>query len=515
MIKHCYFLKLRFFVTVFTVSFFYNIIFAQNQSGAIWVWSDYCGLDFRDTSNVVPFYGMTFNNPSSSNCISSPDGQLLFTSDTRRIKDRYNQYILNWDSIGTTTGVNRAIFFRSTIDTSLVHFFNLRQSINPYWVKIKNIYPISYQIDSSIIEVSNYFSSSYPYSVNHGIRSLMVDAVQHGNGRDWWIVAKMNQNYVDGSDSFVVFSLYNDSIFISNYQEVGPRLTGSFELDISNDGDKICLMQVDTFKIYEYDFDRCSGIISNPVEVYNEHSWRNNNNAPLGLSYSRSSNFIYANINNLSASGCTDTIYQINPRTTIDSLKSIIIWYDTANVIGDSAGIYSIKLANDGNIYFNYSKGFSSATGNQPILSYIGVIKNADMPYPYCTVEPLGVYLGAQCQANTNNLLPSVPNYNLGPMIGSPCDTLSLTSTGQWLSPGAQVKVYPNPANDKINITWLVQGGYTWALKSLAGSTLSFGTQQVGNATISTATLPVGMYFLEVHSAKESKVEKVIILSEK
>jgi len=286
-------------------------------------------------------------------------------------------------------------------------------------------------------------------------------------------------------------------------------------LDISNDGDKICLMQVDTFKIYEYDFDRCSGIISNPVEVYNEHSWRNNNNAPLGLSYSRSSNFIYANINNLSASGCTDTIYQINPRTTIDSLKSIIIWYDTANVIGDSAGIYSIKLANDGNIYFNYSKGFSSATGNQPILSYIGVIKNADMPYPYCTVEPLGVYLGAQCQANTNNLLPSVPNYNLGPMIGSPCDTLSLTSTGQWLSPGAQVKVYPNPANDKINITWLVQGGYTWALKSLAGSTLSFGTQQVGNATISTATLPVGMYFLEVHSAKESKVEKVIILSEK
>jgi hypothetical protein len=137
------------------------------------------------------------------------------------------------------------------------------------------------------------------------------------------------------------------------------------------------------------------------------------------------------------------------------------------------------------------------------------------MPYPYCTVEPMGVYLGAQCQANANNLLPSFPNYNLGPMIGSPCDTLSLTSTGQWLSQVAQVKVYPNPANDKINITWPVQGGFTWALKTIAGVTLNSGTQQAGNATISTATLPVGMYFLEVHSAKESKVEKVIILSEK
>jgi hypothetical protein len=97
-------------------------------------------------------------------------------------------------------------------------------------------------------------------------------------------------------------------------------------------------------------------------------------------------------------------------------------------------------------------------------------------------------------------------------MIGSPCDTLNITSTGQWLSPAAQVKVYPNPANDKINITWLVQGGYTWALKSLAGSTLSFGTQLAGNATISTAHLPEGMYFLELHSAKEHKVEKVIVV---
>jgi hypothetical protein len=41
---------------------------------------------------------------------------------------------------------------------------------------------------------------------------------------------------------------------------------------------------------------------------------------------------------------------------------------------------------------------------------------------------------------------------------------------------------------------------------------LSSGTQQVGNATISTGALPVGMYFLEVHSAKEHKVEKVIIV---
>jgi hypothetical protein len=74
------------------------------------------------------------------------------------------------------------------------------------------------------------------------------------------------------------------------------------------------------------------------------------------------------------------------------------------------------------------------------------------------------------------------------------------------------VRIFPNPASDKLNISWPVQGGYTWALKSIAGVTLNSGTQQVGNATISTAHLPEGMYFLEVHSAKEMKVEKVVVL---
>jgi len=104
----------------------------------------------------------------------------------------------------------------------------------------------------------------------------------------------------------------------------------------------------------------------------------------------------------------------------------------------------------------------------------------------------------------------NIVNFDLGAWVGSPCDTLTTTAITE---PEGIIKlrIFPNPTNDKLNISWPVQGGYSWALKSLAGSTLMSGTQQTGNATISTATLPVGMYFLEVHSAKEHKVEKVII----
>jgi hypothetical protein len=111
----------------------------------------------------------------------------------------------------------------------------------------------------------------------------------------------------------------------------------------------------------------------------------------------------------------------------------------------------------------------------------------------------------------SNGTTPVRYNTQLGVWVGSPCDP-NVTGEAPSKDLNSKLKVYPNPTNDKFNISWPVQGGYTWVLKSLAGSSLSSGTQQTGNATISTAHLPEGMYFLEVHSAKESKVEKVIVL---
>jgi hypothetical protein len=134
---------------------------------------------------------------------------------------------------------------------------------------------------------------------------------------------------------------------------------------------------------------------------------------------------------------------------------------------------------------------------------------NPNLLWPGCYYDTFAVRTHGK--GNKGDLMNLV-NYDLGAWSGSPCDTLITTGTGQWLSPAAQVKVFPIPANDKINISWPVQGGYSWVLKSLAGSTLSSGAQLAGNATISTANLPEGMYFLEVHSAKESKVEKVVVL---
>jgi len=506
-------LKIGLLLICITGLFGFTQIKAQNLSGRIWIFPDSCGVDFRDTNNVTAFYGTNLSSRSSGAAISTDNGNLIFYSDGVRVKDERNQYISNFDSMSLISAPTKTFFFQNSTDSNLINMFTMKgpssDYVHKYYLKRDN--PISAFLDSSGTEVININPFTSNYNANHGIRSWMLDAVRHGNGRDWWIIANLGSAYVF-ADSFAFFLLTDDTLLLHHYIDTGKPVRIGGELDISEDGSKLCLSSIDSNKVFEWDLDRCDGTLSNFNEVYkaNFYSWVSPSNFSAhlyGLSYSRSKNYIY---------GCTaDTVYQFNPRATVDSLKCMVIWYDTNHVyaLADTTQMRSLELAEDGNIYIGYQRlSLNTFFGYQPMASYLGVIKNADYAYPTCYVNPHGVFLGTQCQCAVQGTLPSVPNYNLGPLIGSPCDTLTTTSTGQWLSPGAQVKVFPNPASDKLNISWPVQGGYMWALKSLAGSTLSSGSQQSGNATISTATLPVGMYFLEVHSAKESKVEKVIVL---
>ena len=137
------FLKTILFTIIAGCFFSFSPVKAQNLdlSGRIWFFSDSCGIDFRDTNNVIPYFGNTFTNQSPSSAISSPDGQLVFYSDNRRIKDRHHQYILGRDSIGFNSGeFSKCFFFRGTTDTTVYHFISKINSGSSYLTveKIKN-----------------------------------------------------------------------------------------------------------------------------------------------------------------------------------------------------------------------------------------------------------------------------------------------------------------------------------------------------------------------------------------
>jgi hypothetical protein len=106
-------LKLCFLLTCITGLFASTQINAQNidLSGRIWIYSDSCGIDFRDTNNVVPYTNIRLISPASFATVSTPDGTLAFYTDNQKIMDGNNQFVLNYDSNSTGNGYRKGFFF--------------------------------------------------------------------------------------------------------------------------------------------------------------------------------------------------------------------------------------------------------------------------------------------------------------------------------------------------------------------------------------------------------------------
>jgi hypothetical protein len=360
-------------------------------------------------------------------------------------------------------------------------------------------------------------SFSIPSDSAPGYRFANPVLVRQGDGTGWWMILH-NCAVYDSSNTWQLWAFENDTLTGPTYQLIGERYWREFncaDLSFNSAGTKFASASL-TGILELYDFDRCTGQLSNPIilsprgtiQVSFPDSMINEHGQYFGCAFSSSGRFLYAN--------SRDTVWQFDLEADNISASSTVLWYDTLNI--DSLNLGTMELGPDGRIYIGACDVFNRCTGqigpnynfNPPnqYNSWLAVVNFPDSVGAGCDFKRHGLYLGGR---GASGGLPRTYNTQLGVWVGSPCDP---NTTGEVPSKDQNVKlkVYPKPANDKINISWPVQGGYTWALKTIAGVILSSGTQQTGNATISTAHLPVGMYFLEVHSAKESKVEKVLVV---
>ena len=99
--------------------------------------------------------------------------------------------------------------------------------------------------------------------------------------------------------------------------------------------------------------------------------------------------------------------------------------------------------------------------------------------------------------------LPSFPNYRLGRLEGSPCDTLNLVNTQENPAPKEAIQLFPNPTDGVITLEgldFLQMDGqlviYNQIGQQVATFVLQKG-QQVHNFTLPD-DLPNGIYFYSV-----------------
>ncbi|MEI6408025.1 MAG: PKD domain-containing protein [Bacteroidota bacterium] len=221
--------------------------------------------------------------------------------------------------------------------------------------------------------------------------------VKHANGRDWWmIVNKINTNifYRVLVSPLGAKIIGTQVIGIPIYDGVGQSL-------FSPDGTHFCsfndISQTDGSYLDIYNFDRCTGLLSN-------HRQLHQNEGLGGVAVSPNSRYLYHNFE--------FEVYQydLDAPDVLASKVKVADWDGYQSPF--PAAFYLMQLAPDGKIYA------ASPTG----VDVLHVIHQPDEPGVLCQYEQHGIHLPTYNSFS----IPISPNYRLGPLDGSSCDTLGI-----------------------------------------------------------------------------------------
>ncbi|MEI2759640.1 MAG: T9SS type A sorting domain-containing protein [Bacteroidia bacterium] len=273
-----------------------------------------------------------------------------------------------------------------------------------------------------------------------------MQAVKHGNGRDWWLVTKMSDANLTHTDRFIEYLITPSGISGPFHFDFGIAFDQDFQKIIFNTS---CskIMNINTVGyMCEFDFDRCSGVISNPHVIYPEITTFPYNRIFWEGAYSPDDSVFYATTNTVSG---VNYSYLLQYDLTAFDIPASCDTLDSAIV---PIGTGAVRLAPDGKIYF--SRAYKSLTANSypyadTMYNYInmnlGVINEPNSLGATCNFQPFSFYLGGK---RTYLGLPNNPDYDLGALAGSVCDTI----TGIAPSPLERVGVrfYPNPASENV-----------------------------------------------------------------
>lgn len=209
-----------------------------------------------------------------------------------------------------------------------------------------------------------------------------------------------------------------------------------------------------------------------------------------GCAFSPDGNKIYV------SSFESNNLYQycLNCKESIDSTQQLI-YHLTGNYI-----IAQLQISADGKIYV--------ATPYGEVPTDVFSIKNQNL----CVINNPNVE-GIACDFDTNTVslgnrrvilcLPNSPNYNLGALEGSDCDTLEV-AIEQEINVNGEISIYPNPANASFMIKGDIKAGDMLNIFSAEGKIIKQILIEKSPPHIDVSHLASGMYVVSVIRNKET-----------
>ncbi|MBL0235388.1 MAG: T9SS type A sorting domain-containing protein [Saprospiraceae bacterium] len=389
---------------------------------------------YFDSTKRIDFDG-------ASSCMSDKNGKFIFATNSVKIIDATGKTMSNGYDIDPDGNDFASIYPQTSVSIPLNSDSNkymiLHESIilakgsgagKPLLSRIVNL-----NIPNSLGIADKKSKIFY----NDTIQPLVMSPVRHANGRDWWLAKPgLLENY------FYTFIIRDTNIVLFEKQKIDTALyhsysqgcfsaNGKYYAKVSTGDDSVGTI-IDLLQ-----FDRCSGKFAyvKKYEILNSA-------VAIGCSFSPNSRFLYV-------SGAK-FLYQIDLFSKekeifkIDSIDSFV------EILGGGFIGYVyfglMEIGPDGRIY-NVPGIFSRM---------INVIEKPNLLGRACDVKKHLIRL-----AGLQVTIPNHPNYRLGPIDGSPCDTLGINNI-----PVAEFRYDQDTSEYKkiefTNLSWYEPDEYWW-----------------------------------------------------
>ncbi len=354
----------------------------------------------------------TFSISSRGSCanISDKHGKMLFFTNGINIFNRDGSIMLNGDYINpgfindgyknsgypTLQGL---VFLPSPGDSNSYHLIHVGIGDSGQYGATGMMFYYSV-VRRNLPDSTFYVSKKNQAILADTLGMGYITATKHANGRDWWLVMPRI-----ASNKYRVYLLDPNGVSLQNEQNIGyvtDWRDWSGQSVFSPDGSKF--IRYSRFnKLNIFDFDRCTGKLSNPLHL--AHPFASQDSLlDGGVSVSPNSRYLY-----LSA---VAWVYQYDLLAAdIAASRTIVGEYD-GTLLPLPTTFFRAQLAPDGKIYINASASNRS----------LHVINNPDLPGLACGFQNNAVIVDNYIFWGA---MPYFPNYRLGALEGSGCDTLN------------------------------------------------------------------------------------------
>ncbi|MBA3648328.1 MAG: T9SS type A sorting domain-containing protein [Chitinophagales bacterium] len=500
-------------IVLVLVIFWKFACFAQNEYNQ-WIDGFGSGIDF----NYEPPQAITFHTGNNyidvtNSSLCDTNGQLMFYTNGFGIFNRDLQIMENGDSLNIGDYLSYGYDALAIPDgTMIIPFPN---DPNKYYIIHTDLNYINVPPYGNLLISTHLFSDVVDISGNNGNGVVIenqkeiviledtlinngVEGVKHGNGRDWWLIC-----HEYGTSRYYRFLIDKDGIHGPYSQDIGMSYNGINaggggvfgNMKFNQQGTHFIKNNGDSTVFELYDFDRCSGELSNRKQIKVSDTLYQLE----GQSFSPSGRFAYISANHW------NYLFQFDLQSADIETSRILIDKYNGFLNPLPVNFYNHALAPDGTIYI------CSYDGNHSLH----VINSPDSAGKKCNfvqnqfVIPNTLYYNAWASG-----FPNMPNYHLGALEGSACDT-TFTALPPINDVAFTQSIYPNPCYKKAQLS--ITGVNHEVLISIYNTVgnLIYGTtlQPVNgfvHAFINLMDQPAGVYLLKAETDRGEITEKIL-----